>query len=185
MESTRSIIRGDLYRCGGLTGFIGFWKGFMTMPQFRFMFFFRLGTRFSSIPVISLFFRIIIKFYSYRYGFQIYIPTKIGKGFYIGHHGTIVINAKTVIGDYCNVTHNVTIGQISFGKNKGTPIIGNKVWLGTGSVIVGGINIGSNVLIAPNSYVNFDVPDNSLVIGNPAKIIRKDNPTENYINFTI
>lgn len=135
--------------------------------------------------MISLFFRIIIKFYTYCYGFQIYIPEKVGKGFYVGHHGTIVINAKTIIGDNCNVTHNVTIGQISFGKNKGTPIIGNKVWRGTGCVIVCGINIGSNVLIAPNSYVNFDVPDNSFVIANTAKIVRKDYPTENYINFTI
>ena len=44
------------------------------------------------------------------------------------------------------------------------------------------LHIGNNVLIAPNSYVNFDVPDNSIVIGNPGKIIHKDNATEDYIN---
>ena len=38
------------------------------------------------------------------------------------------------------------------------------------------------MLIAPGAYVNFDVPDNSLVIGNPGRIIGKDNPTEMYIN---
>lgn len=46
-------------------------------------------------------------------------------------------------------------------------------------------NFGNNVLIAPLSYVNIDVPDNSLVIGNPAKIIPKEDATDGYINFTI
>lgn len=183
MKNLKNIIKEDLYRIGGLKGFRGFIIGFLTIPQFRFIYFFRLGFKYSNILFIGFLFRVIIKFYSYRYGFQIYIKTRIGKGFYIGHHGTIVINSKTVIGDYCNITHNVTIGQISYGKSKGTPEIGNKVWIGTGSVIVGGIKIGSNVLIAPNSFVNFDVPDNSLVIGNPGKIIYKENATENYINY--
>ena len=57
-----------------------------------------------------------------------------------------------------------------------------KSGFGANAVIVGKINIGNNVLIAPNSYVNFDVPDNSIVIGNPGKIIHKDNATEGYIN---
>ena len=68
------------------------------------------------------------------------------------------------------------------GKLMGCPVIGNHVWIGTGSVIVGNIKIGSNVLIAPNSFVNIDVPDNSLVIGNPCKVIMKENPCEGYIN---
>ena len=47
------------------------------------------------------------------------------------------------------------------------------------------IKIGNNVLIAPNAYVNFDVPDNSVVVGNPAQITPKDNATEDYINKKI
>ena len=174
-------IREDLHRYGGLKGARGFWKGMM-IPGFRYMFFFRTGLKYSKNPLVSFFCRLMIRHYSYKYGFQIYIPTEIGKGFYIGHHGTIVINPKVKIGNYCNIAHNVTIGETFRGELKGTPKIGDKVWMGTGSVIVGGINIGSNVLIAPNSFVNFDVPDNSLVIGNPAKIIPKENPTEGYIN---
>lgn len=60
--------------------------------------------------------------------------------------------------------------------------IGNRVWIGTNAVIVGKITVGSNVLIAPNSYVNFDVPDNPIVIGNPAKIIYRKDVIEGYIN---
>lgn len=78
--------------------------------------------------------------------------------------------------------HCVTIGQANRGKLKGAPTIGDQVWIGTGAVVVGNITIGSNVLIAPNSFVNMDVPDYSLVIGNPAVIRPHQNPTEGYIN---
>ena len=61
------------------------------------------------------------------------------------------------------------------------PTIGNNVWIGINATIVGKINIGNDVLIAPNSYINCDVPDHSIVIGNPCKIIRKDDATEFYI----
>ena len=60
-------------------------------------------------------------------------------------------------------------------------IIGNDVWIGANAVVVGKINIGTDVLIAPNSFVNFDVPPHSVVVGNPAKIIHKENATEYYI----
>ncbi|MEO5991437.1 MAG: serine acetyltransferase, partial [Ferruginibacter sp.] len=56
------------------------------------------------------------------------------------------------------------------------------VWIGTGAVVVGKIKIGNNVLIAPLTYVNFDVPNNSIVIGNPARIISKEDATAGYIN---
>jgi serine O-acetyltransferase len=56
------------------------------------------------------------------------------------------------------------------------------VWIGTGAVLVGNIQVGPNVMIAPNAFVNFDVPPHSIVIGNPGKIISKQNPTKNYIN---
>ena len=100
----------------------------------------------------------------------------------MGHFGSIVINKKAKIGDNCNIAHTITIGQANRGNTKGCPVIGNNVWIGTGSVIVGKIIIGDNVLIAPNTFVNGDVPSNSLVIGNPFKIIPKENPTEGYIN---
>ena len=52
-------------------------------------------------------------------------------------------------------------------------------------MVVGNIHIGSDVLISPNAYVNFDVPDYSIVIGNPAKIIKKENATDSYITMRI
>ena len=70
-------------------------------------------------------------------------------------------------------------------QNTGVPVIGNQVWIGANATIVGKIKIGDNVLIAPNSYVNFDVPDNSVVIGNPAKITSNERATTGYINNVV
>lgn len=175
-----AIIRQDLYRHGGLTEFYGLVEG-MRIPGFRYMYFLRYANQYKSTFFIGLMFRFILRRMSRKFGYQIPFSTKIGGGFYIGHFGTIVINHKVEIGRNCNIAHSVTIGMANRGKLKGVPIIGDQVWIGTGVVIVGNINIGSNVLIAPNSYVNIDVPSNSIVMGNPAKIIRNDDPTEGYI----
>ena len=118
---------------------------------------------------------------------QIQIPssTEIGEGFYIGHCGCIVINPKAKLGKNINIATGVTIGQENRGKRKGVPTIGNNVWIGTNAVIVGNITIGDDVLIAPLTYVNFDVPAHSIVIGNPGRIIPRENATEHYINHTV
>ena len=60
----------------------------------------------------------------------------------------------------------------------------NCVYVGINSTVVGGIEIGDDVLIAPNSFVNFNVPPHSVVVGNPAKIHQKENATQGYIAFT-
>ena len=59
------------------------------------------------------------------------------------------------------------------------------MWIGTGAVIVGKIRIGDDVLIAPNSYVNVDVPSHSIVVGNPATIHHRENATQGYIENII
>lgn len=87
-----------------------------------------------------------------------------------------------VIGKNCNIHKGVTIGQENRGKRKGTPVIGNNVWIGVNSTIVGGITIGDDVLIAPNTFVNQSVPDHSVVFGNPCIIKHRDQATEGYIN---
>ena len=66
-------------------------------------------------------------------------------------------------------------------KKNGCPVISDEVWIGANSVIVGKIKIGKNVLIAPNAYVNFDVPENSIVIGNPGVIHHNEEATKEEI----
>lgn len=114
---------------------------------------------------------------------QIQIPsrTQIGEGFYIGHCGRIIIHPDVKIGKNVNIATGVTIGQENRGVRQGVPTISDNCWIGTNAVVVGNIKIGSDVLIAPLTYVNFDVPDHSIVIGNPGKIIYRENATEAYI----
>lgn len=127
-------------------------------------------------------YRVLLKGCQVRYGYQISARTEIGGGLYLGHWGTVVVNPGAKIGKNCNIAHGVTIGQTNRGKRAGVPTIGDDVWIGTNAVIVGSISIGNNVLIAPNSYVTRDVPDNSLVVGNPAKVMSAEEATEGYIN---
>ena len=123
-----------------------------------------------------------LRLLSYKTEIQILPGTRIGKGFYIEHFGRIIINKKAIIGKNVNIATGVVIGESFRGKKKGSPIIGDEVWIGANSVIVGNIKIGNNVLIAPNAYVNFDVPNSSIVIGNPGIIHHRENATEGYIN---
>ncbi len=102
---------------------------------------------------------------------------KIGAGLYLGHPYCITINPNTVIGENCNIHKGVTIGQENRGARKGTPTIGDCVFIGINSTIVGKVTIGNDVLIAPNTYVNFDVPSHSIVIGSPGVIIPRENAT--------
>jgi serine O-acetyltransferase len=178
-------INHDCYRViGKKISFLNFFKAYRNQG-FRYLFFLRVCFFYKKNPILYFFSRIMIRHYSYKFGFQIPYNTSIGKGLYFSHFGTVVVNDFAIIGENCNINHNVTIGRQNRGSNKGAPTIGNFVWFGTGSVVVGNITIGDNVLIAPNSYVNFDVPAHSIVMGNPAKIISKNNPTENYINRTL
>lgn len=153
----------------------------LLIPGFKYTYILRQAASYKKTSIKGIIYRLLLRFYSKKYGFQIYPRTNIGKGLYIGHWGTLIINPNTIIGENCNLSSGVTIGQTNRGKLKGTPIIGKKVWIGTNAVVVGNIIIGDNVLIAPNTFVNFNVPNNSLVIGNPGKIIPKENPTEGYI----
>ena len=109
----------------------------------------------------------------------------IGAGLYIGHPFCITINPQAVIVENCNIHKGVTIGQENRGHRKGVPTIGNCVWIGINATIVGKISVGDDVLIAPNTYVNCDIPSHSVVFGNPCIIKHRDHATEDYINNKI
>lgn len=128
---------------------------------------------------------IIYKIYCRIYCVEIPLTTKIGRGLYIGHPYAITINGDAVIGNNCNLSKGVTIGGENRGRRLGAPIIGNKVWIGVNATIVGKVKIGDDVLIAPNSYVNRDIPSHSVVYGNPCIIKHRDNATEDYISNVV
>lgn len=136
----------------------------------------------TSNNKFSLFFcKIILILIREFNGLEINPRTKIGPGFFLGHAYNITINPDAVIGEKFSIHKGALIGQENRGIRMGAPIIGNRVWVGINAVVVGRIRIGNDVLIAPNSYVNIDVPDHSIVIGNPCIVKHCENATLGYI----
>jgi len=116
--------------------------------------------------LIKIFVRIV-------FGCEIGIGAKIGKGSLLGYGGLgTVIHNRSIIGNNVLIAQNVTIGGTS--KKYGVPIIGDNCLIGPGAKILGPIHIGNNCVIGANSVVVENIPDNTLVGGIPAKILKND-----------
>ena len=174
----------DLYRYTGDVNFKLWLRYFLFTPGYRYIYLMRRASM-ASNKISKTFWKFLMRQCMLRTGIQIPPETKIGPGFRIWHFGHIVINPNAKIGKNFNIAQGCLIGN-SEGKNSGIPVLGNNVCMNANSVVVGNCKIGNNVLIAPGAFVNFDVPDNSVVIGNPGKIISKENsPTSKYIIYPI
>ena len=169
----------DLYRYYGDQG-EGFFKRLLRPTELKYIALFRKAEKCKFKP-LKLYYTIKLKIMSYKTHIQIPARTKIDEGFYIGHTGRVIINPDAVLGKNMNISTGVVIGVENRGKRQGAPTFYGNCWIGANSVIVGNVKIGEDVMIAPLTFVNFDVPDHSIVIGNPAKIIHKENATEAYI----
>lgn len=131
------------------------------------------------------FYKMILKRYAMRYGLEISTSADIGNGLYLGHPYNITVGAGAKLGDNVNLHKGCTIGRENRGKREGAPQIGSRVSVGINATIVGNVKIGDDVMIAPNSYVNFDVPSHSVVVGNPGVVHSKEHATQAYIGFCV
>lgn len=112
----------------------------------------------------------------------VYIPASctLGKGTKFGYGGSaVVIHARAVVGKNCLISPCVTIGGRS--RIYDVPIIGDNVFIGGGAKILGNVKIGNNVVIGANAVVINDIPDNCIVAGIPAKIIKRNIQVEDYV----
>ena len=100
-------------------------------------------------------------------------PNVIGYGFKMAHiiGSGIIINCKS-IGCYCSANAGVVVGN-SEGQDK-IPLIGDNVSLTVGCKAIGNISIGNNFNVAPNYVLLKGIPDNCVVSGVPARIIKKE-----------
>lgn len=131
-----------------------------TSRYFRSLFYYRIG------PIWSM----MIGWYrSGDSSFVISKTTTIGKAFMAVHPFSTIINAEK-IGDNFNCKNCTTIASKNSMDDR--PIIGDNVELGANVVIIGPVVIGNNVVIGAGSVVVKDIPDNVIVAGNPAKIIK-------------
>lgn len=134
--------------------------------------------------LMQLYYKFKLYRMSRKYGIEINADTKIGKGFLMIHPYNITVSSLAELGNNVTMLKGSTIG-VSEGKHFGAPKVGNSVYIGINSAICGGVTIGDDVLIAPNTFVNEDVPSHSVVIGNPCRVIHKENATGPYIRFRV
>jgi serine O-acetyltransferase len=104
-------------------------------------------------------------------GFSI-SPNTFDKGLKLQHYGGIIINKDCRIGKNCSIRPFTVIGNKDDKRYKEVPQIGDNVLIGANVVIIGGIKIGNNVVIGAGSVVLNSVPDNCVIAGNPAKILK-------------
>lgn len=115
-----------------------------------------------------------------KHGLEIPSFENIQKGLLLCHAFDITVNENAVLGENVTLFKGAVIGGIRSGTKKGVPTIGNRVVIGCNAFVGGNIVIGDDVMIAPGAFVNFDVPSNSVVLGNPGVIHSKQNAADDY-----
>ena len=104
-------------------------------------------------------------------GIEIHPGATIGSNFFIDHGTDVVIGETAIIGNDVTLFHGVTLGGTGKEKGKRHPTIGNNVFIGSGAKVLGNIKIGDNVKIGANAVVLNSVPNDSTIVGVPARVI--------------
>ena len=124
----------------------------------------------KKIPILPTFIKFFIRIV---FGAHIGMGCKIGKNSALGYGGIgVVIHNRAIIGKNVLIGQNVTIGGTS--KKYGVPIIGDNTQLAPGSAILGPVKVGKDCIIGANAVVMRDIPDNSVAVGVPAKVIKSN-----------
>jgi len=108
-------------------------------------------------------------------GVEIHPAAEIGEGFFIDHGVGVVIGETAKVGKDCVLFHNVSLGGTGKHQGKRHPTVGDNVYIGTNSVLLGPITVGSNARIGANSFIIMrDVPPDTTVVGTPARIVKQN-----------
>ncbi|MBN2653991.1 MAG: cysteine--tRNA ligase [Nitrospirae bacterium] len=147
-------------------------EALLTCPGFHAIVLHRISHRLKNIGI-----PLLPKLISYSArlltGIEIHPAARIGPGFFIDHGMGVVIGETTEIGENCLIYQGVTLGGTGKDKGKRHPTLGNNVVVGAGAKVLGPIKIGSFVKIGANSVVLKSVPDYSIVVGVPGRVIKK------------
>ena len=168
------LVRSDLHRYHGRRSMGLFAHDFFRNAGFKYSFLMRISAYLKERRLLWPLF-IVARFfghrYTFKYGIEIPYTMRIGSGLFIGHFGGIVVSGFAVIGNNCNISHGVTLGQGNRGPRRGYPVIGHHVYIGPGAKVIGKVHVGDNVAIGANCVVTCDIPDGAVVVGVPGRVI--------------
>lgn len=146
-----------------------------------FLFLYRKSATVLFVPAKFLC-KALFRFLVNRRCAEIVANQNVERGFTWGYAYNITINDRVLIGSNCKIHKGGVIGQAYHGPHKGYSTIGDRVWIGIDTAIVGNVTISDDVMIAPNSDVSIDMPSHSVVFGNPCVIKHRDCATEEHVN---
>jgi cysteinyl-tRNA synthetase len=141
-------------------------------PGFHAVFLYRISHKLWDVGFFLLS-KLVSGFARFITGIEIHPAAKIGAGFFIDHGMGVVIGETSEIGEDVLLYQGVTLGGTGKEKGKRHPTVGSHVVVGAGAKILGPISIGNYVKIGANSVVLKPVPDYSIVVGVPGRIIKK------------
>jgi serine O-acetyltransferase len=181
----RALLRADLYRYAGNTGLKAWARHFGFTPGFKYTVWMRSCgwarqqpvARYTIFPLLKW----ILLRCRYKYGIAIPEYTRIGPGFFINRFGGIYIHHDAVIGCNVNLTHGTVLGHMNRGRNEGAPILGDRVFLGSGAKVIGKVRVGNDAAIGVNCVVTKPVDDMGVAVGIPGKTISHEG-SDGYIN---
>jgi serine O-acetyltransferase len=123
------------------------------------------------VPLIP---RMLSAFARFLTGVEIHPGATIGRRFFIDHGTGVVIGETATVGDDCVLFHNVTLGGTGKHQGQRHPTLEDRVFVGTGAVLLGPIRIGAGAKIGANSFIHMrDVPASCTVVGVPARIVKQ------------
>lgn len=103
------------------------------------------------------------------FGIELPYNARIGRRFYIGHHGGVHMGARAVGDDVC-IQHTATIGLARRSERGTAPRIGNRVEIAPGACIIGDIEVGDDCYVGANTVLGFSIPPGTSVLGAPARV---------------
>jgi serine O-acetyltransferase len=147
-----------------------------TLPGFRAVAVHRFGVWVRGLRFrlfrgpFSIVYRVLYRYIRNHYSIELVPATRVGRRLRLGHQGGMVIGPAQ-IGDDCIIRHNVTVGAVSEATMNRLPILMNRVEVGCGAVILGGVVIGDDARIGPNAVVTMDVPAGAAVMAPLPRIV--------------